>query len=370
MFRLFQIEIDDKRVYGLDILRCLAILFVILSHGNSLLPESVTKFIKLIVFDGVSLFFVLSGFLIGGILIKVLEKEEISSKTVLKFWTRRWFRTLPNYFLVLILLFLLHLFFRDGINFPTLGKYFIFSQNLYYKHPSFFPEAWSLSIEEWFYLIVPVFILIFGIMLKYKVKRSLLLTALIILVATTLFRFYRSVNIPLNNIDDWDEIFRKQVFMRLDSLMYGVIGAYIAFFHRTLWLKHKFALLISGIVILTCAQIVRRFNIEGFGLYLCVFSFSINSFATLLLLPFLSDLKSGKGAVYRYVTVISLISYSMYLLNLSVILDWILRYVNLNMLHAFGIILKYLLFWFLTIGLSIILYKYYEVPMTRLRDRI
>ena len=50
---------------------------------------------------GVELFFVLSGFLIGGILIKIFDNTEFTFADVRRFWIRRWFRTLPNYWLIL-----------------------------------------------------------------------------------------------------------------------------------------------------------------------------------------------------------------------------------------------------------------------------
>src|SRR5689334_3382371 len=95
---VLKLEIDEKRVYGLDILRAAAILFVVILHGKNVLPHAGRDFLQLFVFDGVTIFFVLSGFLIGGVLIKILEKQTATFKTLLNFWQRRWFRTLPNYY--------------------------------------------------------------------------------------------------------------------------------------------------------------------------------------------------------------------------------------------------------------------------------
>ena len=70
-------------------------------------------FINHISIDGVSIFFVLSGFLIGGILIKVLETEPATFKTLFNFWIRRWFRTLPNYLFILLILIFFYGAFRS-----------------------------------------------------------------------------------------------------------------------------------------------------------------------------------------------------------------------------------------------------------------
>ncbi|KFF11548.1 hypothetical protein IW15_15150 [Chryseobacterium soli] len=164
MMKVLSINIKQDRVFGLDILRCLAILFVVIGHGNYLLPTKISNIIDYFIFDGVSVFFVLSVFLIGGILIKEIENKDISFKLILNFWKRRWFRTLPNYFLILIILCILSVSFDkdfDGIR--SIARYFVFSQNLFTPHPGFFPEAWSLSVEEWFYLLNPInYIIYFG----------------------------------------------------------------------------------------------------------------------------------------------------------------------------------------------------------------
>ena len=97
----------------------------------------------------------------------------------------------------------------------------------------------------------------------------------------------------------------------------------------------------------------------------------MDALGTLLLLPYLSDFKQGKGIIFRVITYISLISYSMYLINLSIVRVWILSNVNFGDMNiTMVMIIKYILFWFITIILSIIIYKYFEIPMTKIRDRI
>lgn len=378
MRKIFQIDLDPTRKFGLDILRCIAILCVVVEHGGNFLPENLKKINDLFVFDGVSLFFVLSGFLIGGILIKLLEKNQvIDRKLLVDFWIRRWFRTLPNYFLVLIILIILQVLFHSTSHFDTptrtIYKWFIFSQNLITPHPWFFPEAWSLCIEEWFYLLIPFLIFTLIIYSGRTVKQAVLFAAVFILISITVFRYFRYENIQIYTYKDWDINFRKQVFTRLDSLMYGLIGAYLHFYFKHIWVKWKNQLLVLGIVIFILVKyILSEFFATG-SLYNCVFSFSLTSLATLCLLPYLSEVKPSKGRIYRGITYISLISYSMYLLNYSLIQVWIVDRLEWeSIISSAGLItvIKYLLFWFLVISLSALLYKYFEIPMTKLRDNI
>lgn len=228
---ILKIDFDSNRTYGLDILRALAILFVVIGHGSHYLPS---KFLQDIsnsfVFDGVSIFFILSGYLIGGILIKNLESKPATLKTLFNFWKRRWFRTLPNYYFILVLLIVLnyvfHLQMKSPWNFDFgITKYFCFLQNFNVPHPFFFDEAWSLCVEEWFYLLVPSFIFICVGIFHVKTKKSILLVAITAIIFTTCFRYFRYINFP-HSISEWDLNYRKQVITRLDSLMFGVIGAF------------------------------------------------------------------------------------------------------------------------------------------------
>lgn len=162
-----------ERVYGLDVFRAVAIILVVLSHGAALAGD-IFWFLPSVPMlngiDGVELFFVLSGFLIGSILIKSIEKEEkFGVKSILTFWKRRWFRTLPNYYLILFLnvLFIKYEFKNGDLN--QFGWDFIFfAQNLYGSFHSFFWESWSLSVEEWFYIVLPLSIFGFRLFLSKK----------------------------------------------------------------------------------------------------------------------------------------------------------------------------------------------------------
>lgn len=375
-----------NRVFGLDILRACAILFVVIGHGTFLYPTTIPQIIPKLIshifgYDGVSIFFVLSGFLIGGILINTFEKKKGEKKVLLNFWIRRWFRTLPPYLLILTILLVLNFIFTEGFHFSKKFPliFFTFTQNLYYKHPDFFSEAWSLSVEEWFYLLIPTIILTY-IFLKQSVKKSVLYTALSILIFITLYRFYRYSNIPaevLSNftVDEWDLRFRKQVITRLDSLTYGVIGSFCQYYFSVYWLKYKKVLLSLGLFLFLSTKYL--INPSTGSLYSCVFSFSVTSLATLLLLPFLSDFRiKSNGLIYKSITKISLISYSMYLINLSIVQLWIIDKIplqDITILSKFHLMNEaqyglYFLYLFLTVSLSMIMYQYFEIPFMNLRD--
>ncbi len=373
MTELLKLTINPKRIYGLDILRALAIIFVVLEHGRDVYPKPIPELIHYINFDGVSIFFVLSGFLIGSILINLLEKKKNETSSLLYFWIRRWARTLPAYFLILTILVVLAFIFGDDVNLWDIRSLFYFSQNLYSHSIHFFPEAWSLSIEEWFYLLVPIVLFLGVRLLKLQTKHVVFFTCIATVLIITYLRLGRfNATELVDGLNYWDVAFRKQVFMRLDSIIYGVVGAYLFYYYRMFWIKHKVFFFFFGIGILLFQRYFEYNELDNFGMYTCVFSFSVNAIGTLFLLPCLNDLKSGEGFFFRSITYISLISYSMYLINFCLVKWWIVQRaipwdaISGNQYQL--MIFKSITYWTLTIVLSIIIYKYYELPAMKLRD--
>lgn len=372
---LLKVSLSKNRVFGLDLLRALAILFVVYSHTIQLLIKIWPKKIFTApVFDGVSIFFVLSGFLIGGILIRILESKEATWPTLVNFWIRRWFRTLPNYFLVFLLLFVLQGLLRGKTTFMEAWQYLFFIQNFDAIHPFFFPEAWSLSVEEWFYILIPVCVFVLRAF-KVKTKNSLLITISIVLLFSVAVRYFRFVDIEKVTFNHWDNIFRKQVITRLDSIIFGVIGAWLSHYYSKFWNNRKRFWLVVGIFLMIVHKALIYFRIDlglNYNLYYTVFSFSLISIATLALLPFLSTYHLKEGRAFRFFTTISLISYSMYLINLSLV-----QHVFMRALYkiwplessTYTPAAYFVVAWSATIVGSIIIYKYFEMPTTRLREK-
>jgi len=357
---------DSNRIFGLDILRAAAILFVLLSHSFPYAPQSFVTALSPYNLNGVSMFFVLSGFLIGGILIRALERDGATMATLLHFWIRRWFRTLPNYFLILLVLSVLCYQVYDR-NFLT-TEYVLFLQNFNKPSPPFFSEAWSLCVEEWFYFLVPLVLFFLVGNLRMSVRSALILVAVTLIAASTVARYDTYAAGWIQTGRDWDSLIRKELISRLDSLMFGLLGAWVLHYHPRVWKKHKNPLFILGLVILALEH--KTMALSGLGLYLCVFSLSAVSIGVLFLLPFLSDLKGGNGWMYRTITFISAISYSLYLVNYSLFnLIAILLKRGLNLPPTDKNLFLFFAFWIVAFGLASVLHFFYEMPMMRLRER-
>lgn len=324
------------------------------------------SWIYLIAFDGVSIFFVLSGFLIGGIWLRLINQSEVSLKSIWQFWLRRWFRTLPNYYLILTILAILSVIFRD-FRLSDALPYYGFVQNVNWVHPPFFAEAWSLSIEEWFYLLLPLLFLVFSYVSGKSRQYSMLFVIVFVILFSSVLRYLRANEMGDLDFILWDDYFRRQVFTRLDSIMYGVLGAYMAYYSPNIWRRHRKLSLVIGLILIIDYQWVATDNFlsnSTFGLYFQVFSFAQISIGTLLLMPFLSSWK-GSGRPWQKVFVfISLTSYSLYLVNSFLVLGFIIPALKIE-----SIWLQYLLFWVASVLIATLIYKYYEVPTTKLRDR-
>ena len=380
----FHLEISNNRIFGLDILRFIAIFMVLLGHSLILAPGNLKPYVYPFIYDGVAIFFVLSGFLIGGILIKILNKENPSYKVLLDFWKRRWMRTLPAYFLVLIFL-LFYTFIFLPKNFPEgWYRFFFFTQNfLGHYRPGFFAEAWSLSIEEWFYLSVPLILFSFLIVFKTSTKYTILIVSLIIIILVTWYRHHLYYSFDISNSPNQHQLklfknflslgIEYQVIPRLDSIMYGVIGAFFAHYTPKIWNnKLNIVVFFIGLFILYYCKFYMG---KSYGSFAIIWSPSLISLAVFFALPFLSNLRKGLGKWTSWITFLSLISYSMYLVNLNVVIISIIKqsihgnYSGKKNVPGDYWVLDYILFWILTIFISFILYKFIEVPFMKIRDK-
>jgi peptidoglycan/LPS O-acetylase OafA/YrhL len=382
-----------KRVFGLDVMRAIAILMVVDSHATVALKEYYNgSFIHYLLPDGVELFFVLSGFLIGGILIRSYEKkQDFNRELLLNFWTRRWFRTLPNYYLVLtgLIAFALLRAWRSGLHHTlpdkgTLLSYYFFVQNFTHFIPDFFPETWSLSIEEWSYITLPLVLWCMHRLLAahWPRQRIVLASILFIIIGTNLYRFITAVQVPLS---EGELGYRGIVITRLDAISYGVLTAYARHYFPAFWGNESLRkrLFVAGLIMTVLTAFAASifvlhiyFDLGIFPAYTFfkrTFYYPLIGVSMALIVPYMDSWRSATGlwarfGIARAITHISLISYSMYLLNLTPIMLTIVERIPTTSWTVGW--LKVALFWGLVLVLSTLLYKFFEKPVTELRENL
>jgi len=217
-------SLSTGRIPELDGLRGVAILMVIFHHIRLDIvaaPGSLVSYATIplrLGWSGVDLFFVLSGFLIGGILIDNRESRNYFKV----FYARRVLRIFPLYFAVLLIYVVLSQirpvvdFFTDLFNNPLpLWTYFLYLQNwmMAFKRATgagWLVVTWSLAIEEQFYLILPAIV-------YFLRKRPLVVFLIVVAVSSVvlrllLYRYSHGVVYVLTPT-------------RADSLMMGVLCA-------------------------------------------------------------------------------------------------------------------------------------------------
>lgn len=202
--------------YGsMDFLRSIAILMVVLAH--SILAYGAPSYIAPLQLGGigVDLFFVLSGWLLGGQLFKEVAKNQ--KVDIKRFWVRRWMRTLPAYYAVLVVSVLQQYISVGDVRFPW--EYFVFLQN-YNDHLPFFSISWSLCVEEQFYLFIAPFI---GL-LCLKDKKVTTVGLIILLLIPYFSRQY-----------SWFADGYSPTHLQMDCCIFGVLLAQIHAQYKNVW---------------------------------------------------------------------------------------------------------------------------------------
>jgi peptidoglycan/LPS O-acetylase OafA/YrhL len=238
-------------MHGLDALRACAILSVMLFHISGLLPEFLQQIAKF-GWMGVDLFFVLSGYLIGTQLLRPYTRGK--APNLRTFYRKRIYRILPAYLVVTTLYFTVPVW-REATGISPLWQFLTFTENLLidYRLHMAFSHAWSLCVEEHFYLALPL--LVVWMMRKPALwKTAALVFGLVILGMGV--RSFVLIHIlrPIAGSDDFGFRYLETVYYptytHLDGLLVGVSLALVRLFRPAWWSsmeRRGHSLLIAGL---------------------------------------------------------------------------------------------------------------------------
>ncbi len=234
------------RIYPmLDVFRLVAVTMVILLHTPSISRKlPVLRSFAPGFWLGVELFMLISGWLLGGMLIR--EASRAGSLDATRFYLRRWMRTLPNYYAVLIVLALITLLVPHPVPFngawfaksdagSVWAAHFFFLQE--YLHVERFAVSWSLCVEEHFYLVLPWLV---PLLLRWRGARAWVLLAVLAATPALLRVVFPTPEPP------------TVTHLRCEGLVIGVILALLAHENGGVWRwigAHAGALFAGAIVV-------------------------------------------------------------------------------------------------------------------------
>ena len=267
------LDTSAPRVPGLDLMRGIAILWVMLFHFRFMIAMPHAFYWPARYgWMGVDLFFVLSGYLIGLQLLRPYLTG--STPSLAGFYFRRAFRILPAYLTVLALYFAVPGF-REAPGISPAWQFLTFTENLRinYAVDRAFSHVWSLCVEEHFYLVLPLLILILMRKPRFGKALALILGILVFGIFIRGYIYLHQLRPLLLAGDDafylrYTERIYYPTYTRLDGLLVGVVLACIKTFRPLWWekmLARGYLLGISGLLTCGCAMWLfrDRFSLSG-----------------------------------------------------------------------------------------------------------
>ena len=368
------IEISQRPFFNnVNGLRFLGALLVFIFHGFTLYRENWGSFKEGTLFQGlykiankghygVSLFFVLSGFLITSMLLHELKKT--GTIRVFHFFMRRILRIWPLYFLLILFGFLLFPYLPAGqftqhsiTWFAFFGANFDELKNGIHDSLNFLTVMWSVSVEEQFYL---VWMLLMAFFPFIKQKKYFLMYAIALIVSSVIFRYLHAHD---------DRILYFHTFSVVSDLAIGSILAYsIEYYGLKTWIQRwsKRTLIIGyiiGIGLLFSAHILFTNALESIErLVVGIF------FAFVLMEQIYSNHSFYKIDRWPFFSQLGELTYGFYLFHCVYLFYWSLFFVEHQLTDHFIYFLLYIIVCFAstfcTAWLSL---KFIERPILKLK---
>lgn len=360
---------SSARVHGLDTLRALAIVLVFMYHYTAFVSSTDTfGFLSRIGWVGVDLFFALSGYLIGNQIFSAMRSGRAFS--LKNFYARRLLRTLPNYYVILAL-FALWPAFRSGMPMPELWKFLSFTQNYELKPGTAFSHAWSLCIEEQFYMVLPAAALAIAALRRSRIAAWVAIAAVVaggMLVRALMWIDH--VDGAANVGFVYHQFIYYSSFCRLDELVAGVALALVRNYHAPAWQRltaHGNLVLCAGIAATGFTFWLLLADSRGFVMTIVGYPMLALGFA-LLIVAAVSDNSLLRSTRIPGAASLALWSYAVYLTHKQACL------LGYDYLNAMGMApdapATVAMLAFASVASGWLLYRAVELPFMALREKV
>jgi len=205
-------DTTERRIASLDLLRGLAAFSVAIAHFL-IYQNTAAGTAETISIIAVEVFFVLSGFVLAPQIVMCAQPG--NHRMIGTFLVRRWMRTIPPFLLALACISVMAADVRPA----DVIRYAFYVQNLFSQanHHDFYPVAWSLAVEEWFYVVFPLILIGIVTVWGRANERDLVAFAIAFIVIVSCLRMFQG------SPDHWGQSIRRIVAFRIDSIAVGFL---------------------------------------------------------------------------------------------------------------------------------------------------
>jgi peptidoglycan/LPS O-acetylase OafA/YrhL len=385
--RFFSLELLDNRYPALHGLRVIAILTVLQIHVTYIMAGDFVaarndfldpRFIKesYLIWFGMDLFFMLSGFLIGAILLRSLELQ--GTQNIRRFYLRRIFRTFPSYWVVLTVMALSITL--TAMQRRQLPLEYVYATNFGNLEPQSVTMiwGWSLALEEQFYLVVPLLFFVLHRLPRDGHRYALLLGLWAVAPLVRLFIYLRGGHWEYYTLH-LALYFRTHT--RFDTLVAGIL---LVFVHRRYgkalgeWFKAPFHRALVGMLSLACLWLIHDPGFFGVEHALLVYVFLWGTVTSVMYFGPLLMLLNGEGFIHRALSApafrrIATLGYGVYLVHMPIIHYWFMPVVRALRQRGVSVVLLWPMTLLAVIVTSLTiayaLHVLVEKPSLRIRER-
>jgi peptidoglycan/LPS O-acetylase OafA/YrhL len=356
---------NSSRLLGLDLLRLLAVLGVIAHHAEAAPDQwtgpwaSTFRAWQNLGGLGVDLFFVLSGFLVSGLLFSEYKKHgDISIK---RFYVRRAWRIYPAFYTLIVFSYLAYWL---GFSWKMRDKQ-IFSELFFLQNyiPAFWNHTWTLALEEHFYVLLPL-ILLWLVRRNAGASNPFRSLPLLVGVSSVLFLAIRVINFAVRTKYSY-YTHAWASHLRMDALFFGVGVAYAYHFHFEAFSHYlrpmRYLLIATGIAILL-SPLYASFVLTSW--YYHTVGFTQTYLGAAALMVGLLMCRIADNAVTRGLAALGAYSYSIYLWHMA-LMYWVLPKLKDRVTWELRTLLFFVGAFVIGLGMA----KALELPLLRMRDR-